>query len=272
MLSVGVDWAEDFHLVALGTPNAGVVEVLRVEHRPEAMAQLLAQIAALEPDPAEVRVVIETRWGLLVEAFWDAGFTVLPVNPELIARRRGPARRTMPRMPASPVWLASTPSPSSSRSSPTASRPASCAPSPATMSRPPRTSAACSTGCAWTCSAPTQPRSRSPATSWGRPPCCACWSAGRPRNNWPVRRARSWSRSLAPPTTARALRRPGCGRPRPPPLPGPAGPGPGQGPKHPPGRPSAPAHHRAAHALGATHGGAAAGRTQPSTGGADPWR
>jgi transposase len=93
MLSVGVDWAEDFHLVALGTPNEGVVDVLRVEHQPEAVARLLSRIAALEPDPAEVRVVIETSHGLLVEAFVDAGFTVLPVNPDLIARRRGPARK-----------------------------------------------------------------------------------------------------------------------------------------------------------------------------------
>ena len=93
MLSVGVDWAEDFHLVALGTPNEGVVDVLRVEHQPEAVARLLTRIASLEPDPAEVRVVIETRHGLLVEVFLDAGFTVLPVNPDLVARRRGPARK-----------------------------------------------------------------------------------------------------------------------------------------------------------------------------------
>ncbi|HZU18531.1 MAG TPA: hypothetical protein VFD01_18250 [Candidatus Dormibacteraeota bacterium] len=87
---MGVDWAEGFQLVALGTPDQGIMEVLRVEHRPQAVAQLLARIAALEPDPAELRVVIETRHGLLVEAFWEAGFTVLPVNPELIARRPGP--------------------------------------------------------------------------------------------------------------------------------------------------------------------------------------
>jgi hypothetical protein len=47
----------------------------------------------LEPDPAEVRVVLETRHGLLVEALVDAGFTVLPVNPDLVARRRGPAKK-----------------------------------------------------------------------------------------------------------------------------------------------------------------------------------
>jgi transposase len=93
MLGVGIDWAEEFHLVALGRPDEGVIQLRRVEHTPAAVDQLLAQIAALEPDPAEVRVVIETRHGLLVERLVDAGYTVLPVNPDLIARRRGPARK-----------------------------------------------------------------------------------------------------------------------------------------------------------------------------------
>ena len=40
-----------------------------------------------------MRVVLETRHGLLVEALVDAGYTVLPVNPDLVARRRGPAKK-----------------------------------------------------------------------------------------------------------------------------------------------------------------------------------
>jgi transposase len=93
MLAVGIDWAEEFHLVALGSPGKGVMEVFRVEHTPAAVGALLARIAGLEPDQAEVRVVIETRHGLLVERLTDAGFTILPVNPDLVARRRGPARK-----------------------------------------------------------------------------------------------------------------------------------------------------------------------------------
>ena len=93
MLGVGIDWAEEFHLVALGSPGEGVIEVRRVEHRPEAVSALVERIAGLEADPAEVRVVLETRHGLLVEALVDAGYTVLPVNPELVSRRRGPARK-----------------------------------------------------------------------------------------------------------------------------------------------------------------------------------
>jgi hypothetical protein len=93
VLGVGVDWAESFHDVALGRPGEGVIEQFRIEHGPAGVGRLVARCLELEPDPAEVRVVLETRHGLLVEALADAGFTVLPVNPDLVARRRGPAKK-----------------------------------------------------------------------------------------------------------------------------------------------------------------------------------
>jgi transposase len=93
LLGVGLDWAEEFHDVALGVPGKGVIEEFRIDHSPAGIARLVARCVALESDPAEVRVVLETRHGLLVEALLDAGFTVLPVNPDLVARRRGPARK-----------------------------------------------------------------------------------------------------------------------------------------------------------------------------------
>ena len=93
MLGVGVDWAESFHDVAVGVPGRGVIDQFRIEHGPAGVSRLVARCLELEPDPAEVRVVLETRHGLLVEALIDAGFTVLPVNPDLVARRRGPAKK-----------------------------------------------------------------------------------------------------------------------------------------------------------------------------------
>jgi len=93
VLAVGIDWSEEFHLVALGRPGEGVFDVRRVEHSPKAVDALVERIAALEPDPAEVRVVLESRHGLLVERLLDAGYVVVPVNPDLIARRRGPAKK-----------------------------------------------------------------------------------------------------------------------------------------------------------------------------------
>jgi transposase len=70
-----------------------VIQQFRIDHTPTGVARLVARCLELEPDPAEIRVVLETRHGLLVEAMVDAGFTVLPVNPDQVARRRGPAKK-----------------------------------------------------------------------------------------------------------------------------------------------------------------------------------
>ena len=93
MLGIGIDWAEEFHDVAFGTQEKGVIEQFRIDHGPAGVAALIERALRIEPDPAEVRVVLETRHGLLVEALIDAGFTVVPVNPDVVARRRGPARK-----------------------------------------------------------------------------------------------------------------------------------------------------------------------------------
>lgn len=67
------------------------------------VGRLVARCLDLAPDRAEIRVVLETRRGVLVETLLDAGFTLLLVNPDLVARRRGPAAKTTPRTPASAV-------------------------------------------------------------------------------------------------------------------------------------------------------------------------
>jgi hypothetical protein len=95
VLRVGIDWAKEVHLVALGRPGEGVIEVVWVGHNPRAVDALVNRVAALELDPAEVRVVIETRHGLLVDRLVDAGFVVVPVNPDLISRRHGPAKKVV---------------------------------------------------------------------------------------------------------------------------------------------------------------------------------
>ena len=74
MLGVGIDWAEAFHDIALGTPEKGVIQQFRIEHSLAGVERLITRCLVLEPDPAEVRVVLEARHGLLVEALVDAGF------------------------------------------------------------------------------------------------------------------------------------------------------------------------------------------------------
>jgi hypothetical protein len=105
---------------------------------------LLARILTMEPDPAEVRVVLQTHHGVLVEPLVDAGFVVLPVNPDLIARRRGPARNKDDTKDARLACLLALDRHTAlGPLIPTASWPASCAPLPATTNRPPEISAGC---------------------------------------------------------------------------------------------------------------------------------
>ncbi len=93
MLGTGIDGAEECHDIALGTQEKEVIEQFRTNHGPAGVTALIERTLRIKPDPAEVRVVLETRHGLPLEALIDAGFTVIPVNPDLLARRRGPARK-----------------------------------------------------------------------------------------------------------------------------------------------------------------------------------
>jgi hypothetical protein len=105
LLAVGIDWAEEFHDVALGRSGEGVFDVVHVRNTPEAVHGMIARLIELEPEPAKVRVVVETRRGLLVEALVDAGVHGAAGQPRTWspvagARRR---RKTTPRTPASPA-------------------------------------------------------------------------------------------------------------------------------------------------------------------------
>src|SRR3972149_2072230 len=62
MLGIGIDFAEEFHLVALGRPGEGVVEVVRVDHTPAAPQAPGPRIGVLAPPPraepaAELRAI-----------------------------------------------------------------------------------------------------------------------------------------------------------------------------------------------------------------------
>lgn len=60
---MGIDFAEEFCLVALDRPGEGVTEVVRVNHTPASLEALVTWIGVLEPDPGEVRVVLKIDHG-----------------------------------------------------------------------------------------------------------------------------------------------------------------------------------------------------------------
>ena len=61
MLGVGIDWAEQFHLVALGRGEDGVFEVTRAEHTPTAVTTPMNRIVGVAPEslPQRERVNVE---------------------------------------------------------------------------------------------------------------------------------------------------------------------------------------------------------------------
>ena len=54
VLGIGIDWAEEFHDVALGTQEKGVIEQFRIDHGPAGITVLIEHALRLEPDPAEI--------------------------------------------------------------------------------------------------------------------------------------------------------------------------------------------------------------------------
>lgn len=189
--------------MALGHPGEGVFGVSRVEHTPAGIDGLIARIAGYEPDPAEVRVVVETRHGMLVERLVDAGYVVVPVNPDLVARRRGPAEKKDDAEDARIACLIALDRLERLlRSSPTVRRQLSRGPSPGTTSERLGTSTGCSTACEQISSPPSRPRWPSPATTRTGPPSCASWSAGPAPTPRSAPRQRNWRPSPAARTTA----------------------------------------------------------------------
>jgi hypothetical protein len=73
MLLVGIDWAETEHAACLLSAHGEVLRRLRIGHDVAGVDKLAATIGALEPDPSEVLIAIETAHGLLVTALLEAG-------------------------------------------------------------------------------------------------------------------------------------------------------------------------------------------------------
>src|SRR5713101_4671143 len=88
MVFCGIDWSEEQHDVCVVDAGGGRLWRGRVRHDPEGIAQLRAALAALEPEPGEVVVGIETGRGLLVGELVLAGYSVYPINPKSAERYR----------------------------------------------------------------------------------------------------------------------------------------------------------------------------------------
>lgn len=87
-VTVGIDWAEGHHDVAVMDETGSVVGKARIDTGVAGVTELLALIAEHGGSPEQSPVGIETDKNLLVVALVAAGFTVYPLNPRAVARYR----------------------------------------------------------------------------------------------------------------------------------------------------------------------------------------
>jgi transposase len=87
-MTVGIDWAEVHHDVALMNTDGIVIARARIDTGAAGFVELLGLIAEHGGTAADAPIAIETDKNLLVVALADAGFTVYPINPRAVARYR----------------------------------------------------------------------------------------------------------------------------------------------------------------------------------------
>jgi len=88
MVTVGVDWAEAHHDVAIHDPQGRSLRTGRIDTGPAGFSELLAMIADCGAAPETTAVAVETDKNLLVVALQGAGFEVFAINPRAVARYR----------------------------------------------------------------------------------------------------------------------------------------------------------------------------------------
>jgi transposase len=90
MWYVGIDWADTHHDAVVIDEKGRQVGTLRVDHNPQGMSKLntfLEQIIGTEPKE-HMACIIETTHGLLIAHLLSCGWSVYPVNPRTVDRRR----------------------------------------------------------------------------------------------------------------------------------------------------------------------------------------
>ena len=81
---VGIDWAAETHAVCVLDATGRIRAQFTIGHTAAGFADLLARLARLTGDPAEVAVGIERPDGRLVDVLLEAGYPVVPVSPNAI--------------------------------------------------------------------------------------------------------------------------------------------------------------------------------------------
>ncbi len=97
----GLDWASQTHAVCVIDERGAVCKQWEVAHDADGLRELLRQLRALHV----LRIAIERPSGLLVDAFVEAGFEVLPIHPNAVKASRPRYRSHGGKSDASDAYL-----------------------------------------------------------------------------------------------------------------------------------------------------------------------
>lgn len=87
----GIDWADRHHDALVIDESGQPVGSVRVAHSKEGLDTLKRFLLDIAQSPDQIACIVETSHGLLIASLLEAGFTVYPVNPKTVDRRRNAA-------------------------------------------------------------------------------------------------------------------------------------------------------------------------------------
>ena len=82
--TVGIDWAKDEHAVCVLDAGGAVIAQLTVPHTAQGLRDLCRRLTKLVKDPSELRIALERPSGLLAARVVAAGFTLVPIHPNVV--------------------------------------------------------------------------------------------------------------------------------------------------------------------------------------------
>ena len=104
-LFAGLDWASRNHAVCLIDDAGAIRERFEVTHDAAGLHALLAHLHRCAPIPAQLPIAIERPSGLLVDTLFEAGYTVVPIHPNVVKATRPRYRSHGAKSDASDAYL-----------------------------------------------------------------------------------------------------------------------------------------------------------------------
>ncbi|HVN36339.1 MAG TPA: IS110 family transposase [Casimicrobiaceae bacterium] len=101
----GLDWASREHAVCVIDDSGATRDRFDVTHDAAGLRELLARLRRYAPTPARLPVAIERPSGLVVDALIDAGFSVVPIHPNVVKATRPRYRSHGAKSDASDAYL-----------------------------------------------------------------------------------------------------------------------------------------------------------------------